>query len=131
MSALEVRDLSKNFAIGGTLKRAHVHAVEDVSFSLQPGRITALEISPDCTAQSCTLWVAAVMRRKIVDVPTRSSAFAAVVPLLASRGYAAGPAGVGRAVNQAVVISFAAIWIFNYVFTTILLGVNPSMQIFK
>ena len=42
-----------------------------------------------------------------------------------------GPAGVGRAVNQAVVISFAAIWIFNYAFTTILLGVNPSMQIFK
>jgi peptide/nickel transport system ATP-binding protein len=42
MSALEVRDLSKNFAIGGALKRAHVHAVEDVSFSLQPGRITAL-----------------------------------------------------------------------------------------
>ena len=42
-----------------------------------------------------------------------------------------GPAGVGRAVNQAVVISFAGIWIFNYVFTTILLGLNPSMQIFK
>jgi peptide/nickel transport system ATP-binding protein len=42
VSALEVRDLSKNFAIGGALKRAQVHAVEDVSFSLQPGRITAL-----------------------------------------------------------------------------------------
>lgn len=42
-----------------------------------------------------------------------------------------GPAGVGRAVNQAVVISFAAIWIFNYVFTTILLGLNPAMQVFK
>ena len=42
-----------------------------------------------------------------------------------------GPAGVGRAVNQAVVVSFAAIWIFNYVFTTILLGLNPEMQVFK
>ncbi|AEH09469.1 MULTISPECIES: MlaE family ABC transporter permease [Protofrankia] len=42
-----------------------------------------------------------------------------------------GPIGVGRAVNQAVVISFAAIWIFNYVFTTILLGLNPDMQVFK
>ncbi len=42
-----------------------------------------------------------------------------------------GPAGVGRAVNQAVVVSFAGIWIFNYVFTTILLGLNPGMQIFK
>jgi phospholipid/cholesterol/gamma-HCH transport system permease protein len=42
-----------------------------------------------------------------------------------------GPAGVGRAVNQAVVIAFASIWIFNYVFTTILLGLNPGMQVFK
>ncbi|WP_131785998.1 MlaE family ABC transporter permease [Protofrankia symbiont of Coriaria ruscifolia] len=42
-----------------------------------------------------------------------------------------GPIGVGRAVNQAVVISFAAIWIFNYVFTTILLGLNPDMQVYK
>ncbi|HEY8028584.1 MAG TPA: ABC transporter ATP-binding protein [Gaiellaceae bacterium] len=42
MSALEVRDLSKNFAIGGALRRQQLHAVEDVSFSLQPGRITAL-----------------------------------------------------------------------------------------
>jgi len=42
VSALEVRELSKNFAIGGTIRRQHVHAVEDVSFSLQPGRITAL-----------------------------------------------------------------------------------------
>lgn len=42
-----------------------------------------------------------------------------------------GPAGVGRAVNQAVVSSFAAIWIFNYVFTTIMLGLFPEIQVFK
>lgn len=42
-----------------------------------------------------------------------------------------GPAGVGRAVNQAVVVSFAGIWIFNYVFTMILLGLNPGLQVFK
>ena len=39
---LEVRSLSKRFAIGGALRRAHVHAVEDVSFELRPGTITAL-----------------------------------------------------------------------------------------
>ncbi|TVT21648.1 ABC transporter permease, partial [Amycolatopsis acidiphila] len=39
--------------------------------------------------------------------------------------------GVGRAVNQAVVIAFAAIWIFNAVFTAIMLGLNPEMQIYK
>jgi peptide/nickel transport system ATP-binding protein len=39
---LEVRDLTKRFPIGNALRRAHVHAVEDVSFELRPGTITAL-----------------------------------------------------------------------------------------
>jgi peptide/nickel transport system ATP-binding protein len=39
---LEVRSLSKRFAIGSALRRAQVHAVDDVSFELQPGRVTAL-----------------------------------------------------------------------------------------
>ena len=42
-----------------------------------------------------------------------------------------GPIGVGRAVNQAVVISFAGIFIINTLFTTILLGLNPDMQVYK
>jgi phospholipid/cholesterol/gamma-HCH transport system permease protein len=42
-----------------------------------------------------------------------------------------GPIGVGRAVNQAVVISFAAIWSVNFVFTTILLGLNPEIQVYR
>ncbi|MGE4424838.1 MAG: MlaE family ABC transporter permease [Solirubrobacteraceae bacterium] len=37
-----------------------------------------------------------------------------------------GAEGVGRAVNQAVVISFVAIWAFNYVFTTTLLAAFPE-----
>lgn len=40
-----------------------------------------------------------------------------------------GSIGVGRAVNQAVVISFAVIWIFNYVFTAIMLGLYPEIQV--
>jgi phospholipid/cholesterol/gamma-HCH transport system permease protein len=42
-----------------------------------------------------------------------------------------GPIGVGRAVNHAVVISFAAIFIINTLFTSILLGLNPDMQVYK
>lgn len=42
-----------------------------------------------------------------------------------------GPIGVGRAVNQAVVISFAMIYITNFLFTAILLGLNPDMQVYK
>lgn len=37
-----------------------------------------------------------------------------------------GAEGVGRAVNQAVVISFAGVWIFNYMFTTIMLAAYPE-----
>lgn len=37
-----------------------------------------------------------------------------------------GPEGVGRAVNQAVVMGFAGIWVFNYMFTTTLLAAFPE-----
>jgi peptide/nickel transport system ATP-binding protein len=42
MSVLEVRALSKEFPAGGVVHRARLHAVDDVTFSLEPGRITAL-----------------------------------------------------------------------------------------
>jgi peptide/nickel transport system ATP-binding protein len=43
VSTLEVKNLSKQFAIGGAVRRrSQVHAVEDVSFELKPGTITAL-----------------------------------------------------------------------------------------
>jgi phospholipid/cholesterol/gamma-HCH transport system permease protein len=38
-----------------------------------------------------------------------------------------GPAGVGRAVNQAVVIAFLGIFSFNYAFTQVLLATHPSI----
>jgi peptide/nickel transport system ATP-binding protein len=39
---LEVRNLGKRFSTGGALRRSQVHAVDDVSFELRPGTITAL-----------------------------------------------------------------------------------------
>ena len=43
-AALEVRDLTKHFPAesGVFVRRGRVHAVDDVSFTLRPGRITAL-----------------------------------------------------------------------------------------
>ncbi len=41
-SVLEVRGLTKRFPVGGALHRSYVHAVEDVTFALEPGRVTAL-----------------------------------------------------------------------------------------
>jgi phospholipid/cholesterol/gamma-HCH transport system permease protein len=37
-----------------------------------------------------------------------------------------GPEGVGRAVNQAVVTSFVAVWIFNFAFNSVYLASFPS-----
>ena len=39
---LEVRNLAKRFPVGGAFHRAQLHAVDDVSFALRPGTITAL-----------------------------------------------------------------------------------------
>jgi peptide/nickel transport system ATP-binding protein len=39
---LQVKGLRKHFAIGNTVRRSRVEAVEDVSFELRPGTITAL-----------------------------------------------------------------------------------------
>jgi peptide/nickel transport system ATP-binding protein len=39
---LEVRNLTKRFPTGGALRRAQLHAVDDVSFELRPGTVTAL-----------------------------------------------------------------------------------------
>ncbi|MCW2754439.1 MAG: hypothetical protein JWQ32_1850 [Marmoricola sp.] len=40
-----------------------------------------------------------------------------------------GAEGVGRAVNEAVVLSFAAVWILNFVVNATMLGLNPDMLI--
>jgi phospholipid/cholesterol/gamma-HCH transport system permease protein len=40
-----------------------------------------------------------------------------------------GSEGVGRAVNQAVVICFIAVWIINFVVNAIMLGLNPEMLV--
>lgn len=39
-----------------------------------------------------------------------------------------GAAGVGRAVNQAVVIALVGVFAFSYVFTAVLLSTNPELQ---
>lgn len=47
----------------------------------------------------------------------------------AYKGYRAegGPTGVGRAVNQAVVVAFAGVWVTNLLFSSLLLGIHPEL----
>jgi phospholipid/cholesterol/gamma-HCH transport system permease protein len=60
--------------------------------------------------------------------------FGAIIAVVCSyKGMTAsgGAAGVGRAVNQAVVISLTAVFAFNYVFTAVLLATNPELQVIR
>jgi len=57
--------------------------------------------------------------------------FGAIIAVVCSyKGMTAsgGAAGVGRAVNQAVVIAFMGVFAFNYAFTQTLLATNPDLQ---
>ncbi|WP_020661460.1 MlaE family ABC transporter permease [Amycolatopsis benzoatilytica] len=61
----------------------------------------------------------------------KSAVFGLVIGVVCSyKGFTAqgGAIGVGRAVNQAVVISFVVIWLIDFAFSSIMLGLNPEMQ---
>jgi len=60
--------------------------------------------------------------------------FGAIIAIVCSyKGMNAsgGAAGVGRAVNEAVVIAFLGVFAFNYVFTQTLLATHPEIQVIK
>jgi phospholipid/cholesterol/gamma-HCH transport system permease protein len=58
-------------------------------------------------------------------------AIIAIVSCYKGMTAAGGPEGVGRAVNQAVVISILGIGSFNYVFTQILLATHPNILVIR
>src|ERR687894_1028210 len=60
--------------------------------------------------------------------------FGAIIAVVGGyRGMTAsgGAEGVGRAVNQAVVIAFLGVFAFNYVFTQTLLATHPEIQVIR
>ena len=64
----------------------------------------------------------------------KTTLFGAIIAIVCCyKGMSAsgGAEGVGRAVNQAVVISFLGIFAFNYVFTQTLLATHPNILVIK
>ncbi len=64
----------------------------------------------------------------------KTTCFGAIIAIVCSyKGMTAsgGAEGVGRAVNEAVVMSFMGIFAFNYVFTQTLLATHPELQVIK
>jgi phospholipid/cholesterol/gamma-HCH transport system permease protein len=71
-------------------------------------------------AETTDLWASVV----------KTTLFGAIIAIVCCyKGMTAsgGAAGVGRAVNQAVVIAFLGIFSFNYAFTQVLLATHPSI----
>lgn len=64
----------------------------------------------------------------------KTTLFGAIIAIVCSyKGMTAsgGAEGVGKAVNEAVVIAFLGVFAFNYVFTQTLLATNPELQVIK
>jgi phospholipid/cholesterol/gamma-HCH transport system permease protein len=62
---------------------------------------------------------------------TMFGAIIAVVCSYKGMNASGGAAGVGKAVNEAVVIAFLGVFAFNYVFTQTLLATNPEISVIK
>jgi phospholipid/cholesterol/gamma-HCH transport system permease protein len=62
---------------------------------------------------------------------TMFGAIIAVVSCYKGMTASGGAEGVGRAVNQSVVIAFLGVFAFNYVFTQTLLATHPEMSVIK
>jgi predicted MFS family arabinose efflux permease len=64
----------------------------------------------------------------------KTTLFGAIIAIVCSyKGMTAsgGAEGVGRSVNQAVVIAFLGVFAFNYVFTQTLLATHPEISVIK
>jgi phospholipid/cholesterol/gamma-HCH transport system permease protein len=64
----------------------------------------------------------------------KTTLFGAIIAIVCSyKGMNAsgGAEGVGRAVNEAVVIAFLGVFAFNYVFTQTLLATHPEISVIK
>lgn len=102
-------------------------------FGVFGGLIAAWELNANASAYFANFWNNATTTDMWCSV-VKTSLFGLIIGVVCCyKGYRAegGPIGVGRAVNQAVVIAFAGIWMFNFAFTTLMLGLNPDMQVYR
>jgi len=82
-------------------------------------------------------WVTLFNNTSTVDVwgsEVKATVFGAIIAIVSCyKGITAsgGAEGVGRAVNQAVVVAFLAIGAFNYAFTQMLLATHPQVLVIK
>jgi phospholipid/cholesterol/gamma-HCH transport system permease protein len=127
-----VRDVLLPRVVAATIMTGLTDIV-GLSFGVFGGWAAAVELGANQWAYFGNFWANATT----IDIAgsiIKSSLFGLIIGVVCCyKGYRAqgGPIGVGKAVNQAVVIAFAGIWVFNWSFTQLMLGLNPDMQVFR
>ncbi len=101
-----------------------------IVFGLSAGIAAELLYNQSLGGFFATLFTTATVLDLLVSV-LMCTAFGAIIAIVCSyQGMSAsgGPAGVGRAVNQAVVITLVAVFFFQFVVTSIIFATNPELQ---
>jgi phospholipid/cholesterol/gamma-HCH transport system permease protein len=102
-------------------------------FGILGGYLAEIELGGNTSAYFQNFWANATTTDMWGSV-IKSTIFGLFIGVVCCyKGYRAegGPVGVGRAVNHAVVISFALIFIVNITFTAVLLGLNPDISVYR
>lgn len=135
LDALQVLgvDPIKNLVVPRFLSLMVVTALLDVFaivFGLSAGIAAELIYDQSLGGFFATLFTNATVTDIAVSV-LMCTMFGAIIAIICSyKGMTAsgGAEGVGRAVNQAVVISFVSVFFFQFVVTSIVLATNPQLQ---
>ncbi len=135
LDALQVLgvDPIKNLVVPRFLSLMVVTALLDIFaivFGLSAGIAAELIYNQSLGGFFATLFTNATVTDIAVSV-LMCTMFGAIIAVICSyKGMTAsgGAEGVGRAVNQAVVISFVSVFFFQFVVTSIVLATNPQLQ---
>ncbi len=104
-----------------------------LTFGVLGGVIAEIQLQGNIMAFLDSFWANATSTEMWTSV-AKSALYGLIIGVVCCyKGYRAqgGAVGVGRAVNQAVVISFAGVWMVHFVMTKLILGLNPDMIVYK
>jgi phospholipid/cholesterol/gamma-HCH transport system permease protein len=100
-----------------------------IVFGLVGGWIAAVVVFQDTSAGFLATFGSNFTLPDLIGSVVKTSLFGFIIAIVCcykGMNVKGGPEGVGRAVNQAVVIAFAGIWVFNFMFTSTMLAAFPE-----
>lgn len=100
-----------------------------IVFGLLGGWIAAVVVFSDTSAGFLATFTSNFTLPDLLGSVLKTSLFGFIIAIVCcykGMNVKGGPEGVGRAVNQAVVIAFAGIWVFNFMFTSTMLAAFPE-----